>query len=143
MSIPHILHPRPPRPRRQSPTAIGLGTPVQRQHPKPMGSSPSSFATPAILRSTARDILALIQATTRITEETPHDEKRLAASLARQRDRGVARHVARQRTRRRLSADRAEHKRARERLRWAGGRGRRRECNLFPSRWPDPPPPRT
>src|SRR5256884_1159968 len=55
-------HPRPHRPRRQSPTAPRLGTPVQRQRPKPMRSSPGSFATPAILRSTARDILALIHA---------------------------------------------------------------------------------
>src|SRR2546422_11060746 len=82
-------HPRPHRPRRQSPTAPRLGTPVQRQRPKPMRSSPSSFATPAILRSTARDILALIHATTRLTEETPHDEERLAASIARQRNRCV------------------------------------------------------
>src|SRR5262245_7562160 len=107
-----------------------------------MKSSPSSFATLAILRSTARDILALIQATTPIMEETPNDEEWLAASIARQRDRCVARHGARKRQRRRLSVDGAERKRARERLRWAGGRGRRRECDLFQSRWPDPYPAR-
>src|SRR5262245_48020547 len=89
-----------------------------------------------------RDILAPMQATTRATEETPYDEERFAASLAHQRDRCVARHVARKRKRRRLSADRAECQRARERLRWAGGRGRRRECHLFQSRWPDPHPAR-
>src|SRR5215475_10384628 len=107
-----------------------------------MKSSPSSFATFAILQSTARDILALIQATTHLMEETPNDEEWFAASLARQRDRCVARHVAWKRKRRRLSVDGAERQRARDRLRWAGGRGRRRECNLFQSRWPDPHPAR-
>src|SRR5437867_3095935 len=108
-----------------------------------MRSSPSSFATPVIRRSTARDILALIQATTRIMEEAPNDDERFAASLARQCDRCVALHVAQKRKRRWLSADGAERQRARERLRWAGGRGRRRECDLFQSRWPDPHPART
>src|SRR5262245_20218342 len=140
-SSPPPSRPRPHCPRHQSPTAPRLGTPMQRQRPKPMRSSPSSCAHP-LYYGPARDILAPIQATTRITEETPHDEERFAASLAHRRDRCVARHVAQKRKRRRLSVDGAERKWARERLRWAGGRGRRRECHLFQSRWPDPHPAR-
>src|SRR5262249_48864995 len=90
-------------------------------------------------RLPARDILARRHATTHTTKETSHDEERVAASLARQRAWCVARPVARQRTRRWFSAVRAERQRARERLRGAGGRGRRRQCDLFQSRWPDPP----
>src|SRR5262249_4567483 len=96
-----------------------------------------------IRRSTVRDILALIQATTRIMEEAPNDEEWFAASLARQRDRRVARHVARKRKCRRLSVDGAERQRARERLHWAGSPCRRPECDLFQSRWPDTYPTRT
>jgi len=39
-------HPRPHRLRHQSPTTPRLGTPKQRQRPKPMRSSPSSCAHP-------------------------------------------------------------------------------------------------